>query len=772
MKSRNKLNFLPFIMSFSSFKYLFSLCLPFVVSVCFLFVLPSVVFAQSNNEYHDIYIKEPVSGDVCGNSENKDVGNCKLDPNHNRVYVSNDVKRSIFGANGNVCGACVEKGDVNNNSATITSGTIEGDVFGGWTGNGNANSNSVTIAGGTIKGHVAGGWTMNGNVNSNSVTIAGGTINRNVAGGCTGNGNANSNSVTIANGTIEGYVYGGRAINGNANSNSVTISSGGTIEKSVYGGYADDNGIANNNSVTIAGGTIKGHVFGGRAINDNANNNSVTITGGTIKRDVFGGLTEGAGNSSTGNTVKISGNPKFDTNTVIYGGRVSGEGDDAFTNNRLIIDTKILVKKILNFQHYDFYLPKDMGAGDAMITIDNKDVEERALNKDATDKDVTITVSVAPDAEALNVGDRRALIKNRRGFSDTSFNRRIYAEQGFGVIYDFKVVAEGESNVLLVANVVRAVTNPQTKVFSEGRAASIAFIGQGNELIADKGISAAVTSLGSASNASGIAPFIAAVGGKSKYDTGSHADVSGATLAAGLAKEFELKNHKITAGAFIERGEGKYKSLNTIAFGNEKKDVKANGITQYTGAGLLGRIDFSNNFYAQVSGKVASAKSNFHSDDIKFKDEPASYDYNGVCLGAHIGSGYIYEINNKLGLDVSGKYFFTHQGSKDVELPTKEIIKFANTSSRKIRLGAKLTYKATKVFKPYVEGAFEYELAGKVDATIKGFDVDAPTLKGGGAIGEFGVTSNVGKFVIDVGAIGYAGARTGIDGMLKVKYAI
>ncbi|WP_374133992.1 autotransporter outer membrane beta-barrel domain-containing protein [Candidatus Endomicrobiellum pyrsonymphae] len=301
--------------------------------------------------------------------------------------------------------------------------------------------------------------------------------------------------------------------------------------------------------------------------------------------------------------------------------------------------------------------------------------------------------------------------------------------------------------------------------------ASIAFIRQGSELIADEGISAAVTSLDSISNMSDIVPFVAFVGGKSKYDTGLHIDISGVSLVVGGAKGFELEDHKITAGAFIEHGDGKYKSLNTIAF-DDIKDVKANAIAQYTGGGLLGRVDFSNNFYAEVSGRAGSAKSNFHSDDIKFLNKPASYNCDGMYLGTHIGSGYIYEINNKLGLDVSGKYFFTHQRSKDVELPTKEIIKFADTSSHRIRLGAKLTYEATEVFKPYVGGAFEYEFAGKVDATLAGFDINAPALKGGSGMGEFGVTVNVDKFLIDFGGRCHAGVRTGIDGMLKVKRAI
>jgi hypothetical protein len=396
------------------------------------------------------------------------------------------------------------------------------------------------------------------------------------------------------------------------------------------------------------------------------------------------------------------------------------------------------------------------------------DVMLRVKNDTVNLNDVAIGLYATP-GKLLSVGDKYTLIKSSaKGFSDISFHKRGYIKQGFGAVYDSDIVVKKE---LLTANVLGTrKPNPKAKAFSEGRLSSIAFIGQGNELIAGKGISAAVTSLDSILSTPGIAPFTASAVGKFRYKTGSHIDVNGMSLVAGLAKGFELENHKITVGAFIEHGDGKYKSSNT--FDDIIKDVKANGIAQYTGGGLLGRVDFENNFYAEVSARAGSAKSDFHSDDIKFEDKSASYDYNGVYLGAHIGSGYIYEINDKLELDASGKYFFTHQGSKNVGLPTKEIIKFANINSHKISLGAKLTHKATEVFKPYVGGAFEYELAGKVDAALAGFDVDAPTLKGGSGMGEVGVTVNVGKLTIDIGGTGYVGTRTGIDGMLKVKYAI
>jgi outer membrane autotransporter protein len=190
------------------------------------------------------------------------------------------------------------------------------------------------------------------------------------------------------------------------------------------------------------------------------------------------------------------------------------------------------------------------------------------------------------------------------------------------------------------------------------------------------------------------------------------------------------------------------------------------------GGGVLGRIDFRNNWYAEISGKAGSVKSDFYSEDIKFQDIAAEYEYEGMYIGGHLGCGHIFELNEKLEIDASVKYFFTNQGSKDVALPTKEIIKFEGVSSNKIRVGGKLNCKATEVIKPYVGGGIEYELSGKTEAALDGFAVDAPTLEGISGAGEVGIQGTIGKFTIDLGGSGYAGVRTGVNGMLKVKYEI
>jgi hypothetical protein len=577
---------------------------------------------------------------------------------------------------------------------------------------------------------------------------------------------ATNNSVNIYKGTISGIVYGAHA-GVNATNNSVTIT-GGTVSGDVFGG--NSNGNATNNSVTITGGTVSGNVYGGSAQRDNATNNSVTITGGTVSGNVYGGRADGG--DATGNIVRISGTPEFGADTVICGGVRENVARDGFTNNRFIIDTKeIKVEGVRKFEYYDFYLSKNIGIGDIMLTAthgngDKSPNQDRSLNLDKAKVDVYAT-----PGKPLNVGDKYTLVKSETcGFSNPQFHKKIHVKQGIGVIYgSYVAVEDNKSLALTIAEEKKP--NPQAKALSQGKLASMAFIEQGSQLIANKAIDEAVSST---STTTGYAPFIAIAAGKSRYttDKDSHIDIEGMSLAAGIAKGFKLDNCKITAGGFVEHGTGKYKSSDTITFEDIKKDVQATGVPKYTGGCLLGRIDFSNNFYTEISGKIGSAKNDFYSDDIKFYNKPTTYNYNGVYLGTHMGCGYNYEINDKLSLDTSGRYFFTHQKSKDITFPTSETIKFAGISLHKIRLGTKAVYKATENLMPYLGAAFEYEFAGKQNAMLAGFDVNASALSGASTIGELGVKWNVSGFLMDLSLRGHiVGARTGIDGMLKMKYS-
>jgi hypothetical protein len=80
-------------------------------------------------------------------------------------------------------------------------------------------------------------------------------------------------------------------------------------------------------------------------------------------------------------------------------------------------------------------------------------------------------------------------------------------------------------------------------------------------LAADNGLLAAVSA---ACGAKSFAAFTAGTLGKSRYETGSYAEVKGTSFMAGLAKEFENK----TFGLFFEYGGGGYKINNSFAIKN------------------------------------------------------------------------------------------------------------------------------------------------------------------------------------------------------------
>lgn len=67
----------------------------------------------------------------------------------------------------------------------------------------------------------------------------------------------------------------------------------------------------------------------------------------------------------------------------------------------------------------------------------------------------------------------------------------------------------------------------------------------------------------------------------------------------------------------------------------------------------------------------------------------------------------------------------------------------------------------------------DYELSGKVDATVSGQSIDAPDTKGFTGTGELGIVYTpmaVSGLGLDLGVQGYAGKRQGISGSLALKY--
>ena len=110
----------------------------------------------------------------------------------------------------------------------------------------------------------------------------------------------------------------------------------------------------------------------------------------------------------------------------------------------------------------------------------------------------------------------------------------------------------------------------------EARAANLAFVNQRLDSILNRGFGSALA----ATFGPGFKfnTFGGLGGGWSRYKSGSHVDVSGLSLLAGLALGNDIPYGRITLGAFFEGGWGNYDSYNSFS---NAISVKGKGDTDY-----------------------------------------------------------------------------------------------------------------------------------------------------------------------------------------------
>ncbi len=346
----------------------------------------------------------------------------------------------------------------NTKSTTDNTVTVEGapttginDVFGAFHKAQAVNNNTVTISGGTITEDVYGGKSKEDIAVENSVTIGNGKVGGIAYGGYSEGKDVSKNSVTINSGDIkEGNA--GFSIDGNAIGNMLTINGGSINGGSFIGGYSDY-GSAIGNTVSINGGTVEPNVVGGFSGSGNATSNTVTISGGAVNKAVIGGFS--AYGNATGNTVTIKsngGNPTFGTNAILYGGF---DGDPSTQNNVKtgntlnLHTTGLTAKNIKNFENLRFYVQSDTQADETFLTL-----------TDTADTDITgskVGVGVEGNAKPLNVGDKVVLLQTTNGdlTTDTgNLTNTITGMQGIAVTYEFAI--EKPDDQTLIAKATKA----------------------------------------------------------------------------------------------------------------------------------------------------------------------------------------------------------------------------------------------------------------------------------------------------------------------------
>ncbi|MCM5557535.1 autotransporter outer membrane beta-barrel domain-containing protein [Pleomorphomonas sp. JP5] len=578
---------------------------------------------------------------------------------------------------------------------------------------------------------------------------------------------ANSNVLTMSGGTVDQNVYGGYSNQGSASSNTVTISGTSAIAGDVIGGWTNT-GNAENNTVDISGGAFgAGTIVGGRTENMAASGNTVTISGGTFASSIIaGGISEMG--AVTGNTVTISGATTTfsNSNMSLYGGLCQTMcAGGAFSGNTLNLKIAgLTVGTLAGFQYLNFYLPTALSAGDTMLRVTNW-----AYLTNFNSVSSVINVGINGASSALDVGDSVTLIhagtlSYNAGLNGTATG---VGMQGVTLSYVFDITATSTD---LIATVQSAPTvADQSKVVSEGFVSGASLVNEGADLAAGKGMANAIGGAGA-----DWSPFAAVSGGSIRTNTGSHVDVDGVSLVAGLSRGVDISIGRLTAGAFAEFGSGNYDTFNGFASG----DIRGHGNSHYVGGGLLGHQDFRpmgpGHAYAEGAARVGVANNNYSSADLTSGGVAAGYDTSSSYYGVSAAVGYVWSVGEAMTVDVSGKYIWSRLGSDSVQLTTGETVDFEAVTSERTRLGARVSYALSNKVTPYAGAAWEHEFDGKARASTSGFAIDAPSMAGDTGIFEAGLTlkpSDDLPLSIDLGLQGFVGQREGLAGSFQAKLA-
>lgn len=660
--------------------------------------------------------KRDVSADVMGTAHVENVaanitGGTINTMDHNSGLDGFGIPASVVGG-----GVAYSKSTVTTNKVEATVGNVDMTIAG----------KGVKLSGDIYAGGFAHGAKTAASVNSTRLTIADATLGAadsqvNVfAGGYAAQGatsTVKTSEVTIANSKIFGNVYGG--------GNKADAQSNVTVESSVITlDGADVTGIVSTESFEPS---VNAALMRLAEADTGAGDAEANKTQRTINLI----------NSKMG-TLQIS--AKQDTETSLY--LVGSNTVGAITGGKaseIVFDGT------------------GTPAGEAILTL----TKEGASFDMSGDKDIV----------ARNVASGTLLVD---GKYKTAAETTVTLENAFGdVVYDLGKDAIDSTDLLLTdagivigtgdtAQTIRASSVKvfeSSKTLAEAQLGSVAFVTQGAEFVADEGM----RSIRAAAKEGSFTAFGAMAGGYNRYETGSHVDVEGFSLAVGTAGRI----NNLTLAGFVEAGWASSES--------HVASTEADADHDYYGVGAAMRYDFQSPFYLDGAVRLGQISTEF---DGSYGTGTAKYDADGLYATAHIGAGYVFDLTPDVKLDAYGRYLLSYVEGDDVTLESdaKERFSMDDTTTHAVRLGARLEG-AFQTFDWYAGLAYEHVFDGKAEGELKFAGataaLDAPSLKGDSAIVDLGFTMKPeanGPWTIGVGLKGYAGDRRGGTGSVNVLY--
>lgn len=699
-----------------------------------------------------------------------------------------------------------------NNDVHVTKKSDSNFVFGGWSKTESVASNRVVIEKDGRMKNIYGGYSDSGNVENNIVEIFGSTAQASLpkifGGYSEDKGDAIQNMVFIrSDATVYGEIDGGHARKGKAEGNIVVVEQGATADVTTINGGLGNS--ANENRVFIHG-SVTGDVYAGQSNTQNgkADKNLLYIGGtGKVTKNAYASFNRSSPTPSASQNILIiedgvvEGNAAAALNNVngtgnelhligkaiVMGGagaNLDGWQENSYRNLHGLVHVRgtASVGGLEGFDQLIFELIDD-NVNTAALTITNKyeviyqgdpilDLTNvsTVINGDALTDPTNGAKLIVSQDQSLNlmVDDKTTFTDETNVFVDqTWLVSDAIAEDGGIKISEMYIDPKGNL-VTSLAGVETILGKKEEKIvkpavesrtLSESFLGTIAFINQGAEFIADEGIRAMAES----ASPDSISVFGAIHGGTSKYETGSHVDVDGVTLATGAT----TKIGNLMLAGFIEAGWASSESHVTNADGDGDHD--------YYGVGLATRYSFNKPFYIDSSLRLGKASTEF---DGHYAKEASKYDADSLYGSVHIGAGYVFNLREQLDLDVYGRYIFTYLEGDKVSLGGNNgSLEIENTKTHAFRVGARLAGDITENATWRLGLAYEHVSDGDANSDLlaSGLRVplDVPTLEGNTGIVEAGFTISpnaLSPWSANFGLKGYVGDREGVTGNALIKY--
>ena len=336
-------------------------------------------------------------------------------------------------------------------------------------------------------------------------------------------------------------------------------------------------------------------------------------------------------------------------------------------------------------------------------------------------------------------------------------------------ITDVTTVPEVASNgSKLIATLGSTLATDEASVLNASMLGGLAFNLQGADLIAREGMEAAVRSAQLDNNHAVFAALT-----RSSLDYGT-IDVDGTNMLAGLAWRSTTGAGSLTYGVFAEHGDGSYDTYANI----NGTSLHGEGDTDYTGGGILARMDFNGSEnghgYLEASGRVGNADTDYTNSGLRDAyGRAASYSTDSTYYGAHIGAGYVQKLDEKSSIDWYGKLLWARLEGSSAYLSTGEHLTFDDADSLRLRIGGRWNYTASDFVNYYAGLGYEYEFDGEASGFTNGLALGDEDLTGGSGVAELGISFKPSKnspFSLELNLAGFTGEREGFRGGVEAVY--